>query len=478
MLIEKIQSLRETIGRSYTKPDPVAYEFLVQRLWKKEEALTYLKGRGLSEETITHFKLGYSDKLDAVSIPVYKNGELVNIKYRYLNPTENKYTSEKGAEVWLYNEDGIEKAKSRGAVLVVEGEFDLMMAWQRGIKNVISPASGKDSYGMWIELLDSIPKVFIAYDNDDGGRKSAIKMSERLGVDKCFEIAYPDGVKDATDYFKAHTPEDFKDLVKKAKPFYRYQFKGLGDIIEIFRTKNAEVVTLDLIPKVEIEKDWLIMVSGKANIGKTGYILNIADKLACLGHPTLILPFERGVESVGKRFLQVKFDKTNNDFLNLQNDEWNDIIEKCVEHPIYFSLPKKSDLIETIVKAHRLFDVKFVIIDHLDYIVRQSTQTRESEIADTLQTLKRVAEENNVCIIIVTHVRKIDSAGAETQRKPNIEDLKGSSSLYQDPEVVVMLTAPNEQQIEVSVLKNKGEMTSRVFDFKHATGKFTPLIDF
>ena len=80
-----------------------------------------------------------------------------------------KYTQEKGCEVWIYNEDGISRGQSKGGVLITEGEFDCMSAWQAGFKNVISPASGKDSYGVWIELLDSIPKVYIAYDNDKAG---------------------------------------------------------------------------------------------------------------------------------------------------------------------------------------------------------------------------------------------------------------------------------------------------------------------
>ena len=101
---------------------------------------------------------------------------------------------------------------------------------------------------------------------------------------------------------------------------------------------------------------------------------------------------------------------------------------------------------------------------------------KEAEIGQTLQTLKRVAEEHGIVMLLVTHIRKIDSAGAQTQRKPNIEDLKGSASRYQDPECVVMLDG-DTQQIHVNVVKNKGEMTGKTFTFNTATGKLTDEIN-
>ena len=100
-----------------------------------------------------------------------------------------KYTQEKGCEIWLFNEDGIQKDNQR-VVYSLWREFDCMSAWQSGFKNVISPASGKDSYGIWLELLDTIPKVYISYDNDKPGKSASLDFSERVGTEKSFEILY------------------------------------------------------------------------------------------------------------------------------------------------------------------------------------------------------------------------------------------------------------------------------------------------
>lgn len=469
---EIIKSIRETIGVEYEKPDTKKIDGFIIALHTNREAKDYLRNRGFEEETIAYFRLGYDEGKKAISIPIYKNGELVNIKYRILNPTDNKYTSERGAETWVYHEDGFDIGEKKGGVLIVEGEFDCMMAWQNGFTNVVSPASGKDSFGVWLERLDNIPKVYIAYDNDTGGKESAYKMAERIGVAKSREVLYPEGIKDANEFFLQHSVEEFKDLIKEAKQYYRYQFQGLGDVITSLRKPKDSIIKTQFFPQVKMEKDWLVIVSGKTNSGKTSYVLNVADDLVGQDVPTLVMPFERGIETMGKRFMSITYDKTLEEFGELDDGEWGDVIEECVDKPLYFAVPKKDEIIETIIKSKRLFDTKVVIVDHLDYLIRHVSGSREAEIANTLQNLKSVAEEHGIVIIIVTHIRKIEQAGATIERKPNLDDLKGSSSLSQDPECVILVNQ-EENGLEVNVAKNKGEMTSQLFAFKPETGRIS-----
>ena len=131
----------------------------------------------------------------------------------------------------------------------------------------------------------------------------------------------------------------------------------------------------------------------------------------------------------------------------------------AVDAPVYFSTPKKEDITDIVIKSKRLFDTKVVIIDHLDYIVRHGTN-QGAEIANALQNLKRLGEEHGIIFMVVTRIRKIHQAGSSEKRNPNLEDLKGSSSLYQDPECVVLLNSKESGTITVDVAKNKGEMTT------------------
>lgn len=472
-LESKIQSIRDSLQVEYVRPSPDKIEQFRKEFAASPSAQDYVKiTRGLTEETINTFNLGFSVEKNAITIPIYKRGELVNIKYRHLDENaKSKYTQEKGAEVWLFNEDGIEKAKAKGGLLVVEGEFDCMSVWQAGIKNVVSPAGGKDSYGVWIELVDGIPKAYISYDNDKPGKGAALELAERVGTEKSYEIIYPEGIKDANEYFKSHDVEQYKELIKKAKPFYKYKFQGVKDVIDSIRENKENLLKIKCIPFVEFEEDFLAMLSGVSNVGKTSFAMNVADELVSQGIPTLVLPIERGIRTVGKRFLQVRYNKTKEELSSFDDSDWNKVIPEIVDLPLYFSMPSTAEVVDTVKKAKRLFNTKVVIVDHLDLLVRKSdAKNINVETSTVIQQFKQLGQEFGIIFIVVHHIKKQEIVGAKP-KKPRIEDLKGSSSTYQDPEVVIMLSEPERDMLEVSILKNKGPMGSKVFHFKTSTGK-------
>lgn len=472
-LESRISNIRDSLKVDYVRPSPDTVDKYRSQLADNPTALDYLHiTRGFNSETIENFKLGYDKDRDAISIPVYKRGELVNIRYRHLNPdSPSKYTQEKGCEVWIYNEDGIARGQSKKGILIVEGEFDCMSAWQAGFKNVVSPASGKDSYGTWLELIDTIPRVYISYDNDKPGKASALDLAERIGTDKAFEVLYPPDIKDANEYFKSHNAEEYKELIRQARPFYKNKYSDVKDVIDSIREKKENILNLRCVPFVEFEEDWLAVMSGVSNIGKTSVAMNVADELVSKGIPCLVLPIERGIRTVGKRFLQVRYNKTQGELASFDESDWNRIIPDVLELPLYFSMPSPADVIETVKKAKRFFNTKVVIIDHLDLLVRKAdAKNINTETSNVIQSFKQVAQENGIIFIVIHHIKKQESVGT-VPKKPRIEDLKGSSSVYQDPEAVIMLSEPDKGKLEISILKNKGTMGSKIFEFNVATGK-------
>lgn len=470
---DEVKSVREQLGVSYNRPSLDKLIPFWSELWKEESVVEYLvKDRGLTKETCEHFKLGYDKKTKSIVIPVFKRGELIDIKYYFIKPTKKEtHTSEPKAESWIFNEDGLQKGIAKGSILIVQNEFDCMSAWQQGSVNVIA-TSGRESHGTWIEYIDSIPKVRIAYDNTPQGKDASSKLAERLGSDKCFEILYPEDIKDANEFFKKYTMDDFIKLAKDSRPYYTHQLKGLGDVINSLRSQKSEALYLKYMPGVRIEKDWLIVVSGVTNIGKTSYVLNLAEELAQKNIPTLVMPFERGIESVGGRFIQVTTGMDIDQLTSQDDKDWERTINKCVDLPVYFAVPKIGDVISLIVKAKRILDTKVVIIDHIDYLVRNVGGNKSDAIGDILKQLKTAGTENGVIIIAVTHLKKLESPGGwKTPRNPGLDDLKGSSNLYQDPECVVMLRTEAEGSICVDILKNKGEMKSNSYAINSKSGR-------
>jgi archaellum biogenesis ATPase FlaH len=474
---EQIVSIRSAIGGSYQKPDPSLVETFQKELQDNEVALNYLRNeRGLTDETIKEFKLGYNAKRNAIAIPIFKYDELINVKFRHLNADEHdgvKYGSLRGAETWIYNEKAFSLGKQKGKILVVEGEFDCMSAWQRGIRNVVSSSSGAGSTGLWIELFDTVPQVYIAYDNDDAGKKGAKKLSEKIGADKCLEVKYPDDVKDTNEFFLKHTIDEFRELIKTAQPFYNYDFVNVSSILDSLRNGETNTISSEFIPGVKIGKDWLMVLSGDSNVGKTSYALNLASEFADKKVPVLVLPFERGNEAVGKRFLQVRYNMAEGDFVAVPEQDWKEMKIDCSSLPVYFSKPSLSNVFETIRRSKRLFGTDVIIIDHLDILARNAPNRIEAQ-GKILQDLKELAIEIGVIMIVVHHIKKINNDDKDDpfkKRTPTKEDLKGSSNLYQDPECVIMLYSTKDGILTVDIQKNKGKMMKKDYEFNVETGR-------
>lgn len=484
VISDRIHSLRDMVTsdiRQFVRPDPSRLAKYQEDLWKTEHALSYLKvDRGLADGTIKHFQLGYDPDKDAIAIPIFKQKELVNFKYRILNPKERqpKYTQEKDAEVWLYNDEGIDAGLIKQGVLVVEGEFDCMSVWQSGIKNVVSPASGKDSFGIWLELLDPIPKVYIAYDNDKAGKESSYKFADRVGIEKCKEVVYPEGIKDANEFFQKYTDEDFKNRIREARPFYTRRYNDLFDVITSLREDQQEKLELDILPGVKLTPDHLVSMAGSTNAGKTMYALNITKRLVEKSIPTLVLPYERGIQTVGGRFLQIFTEKTEEDMKHMTTEEWEKMVRKVAHTPVYFSLPRKDEFIDLVTKAKRILGIKAVVIDHLDYMIRGGSGTEESAIRETLHQIKSLAIEQQIMMFVVTHTRRIQQPGVESKKKPTLHDIRGSTSIEQDSETVIIIDKHSDTEIEIDVQKNKGKMLCKRYAVDYDTGLIGDVVEY
>ena len=216
----------------------------------------------------------------------------------------------------------------------------------------------------------------------------------------------------------------------------------------------------------------MIVVTGETNVGKTSYVMNLAHELAERSIPTLVLPFERGPEAVGLRYLMVANSLEEDEFKSLNNEEWDDVIKNTVNLPLYFAMPKKDETVDLIKKAKRIFGVQVVIVDHFNLMVRNA-MGKENEnvvVERSLQELKRLGQDEKIIHILVHHLKKADNTGG-VRKERTMDDLKGSSALTQDPECVVLLSIPAEGELTVKVEKNKGKMLKTRFKYHLGTGR-------
>lgn len=178
------------------------------------KALDYLHRRGLRDDTIKRFELGYSQGAEiaglwvphGITIPAKINGVIWYVKIR-TNKRNPKYTLVKGSKpAALYNGDDL---IGKRVGLIVEGEFNCMVAWQEAhdIDDVCGIASmgaagNRPDLASWGPYFIALDLILALYDNDQAGEGGAFTLHQTLG-DRVKFAAIPEGVGDLNDWHLA-----------------------------------------------------------------------------------------------------------------------------------------------------------------------------------------------------------------------------------------------------------------------------------
>ena len=437
-------------GKAFTLPDEKEALEAHDRLLKDPEALDYVtKARGISEDTLKHFKLGFEvddgTGVRWLTIPHYEKGKLVNIKSRRLPPippdVKKRFKRVEGCRSILFNGDILQDQSEE--IFIAEGELDAITLWDRGIKNVVSGTTGAGSFeASWIDALARVKKVFILYDPDETGQRGARELARRLGYDRAFNVLMPYDY-DLNDFFVAgFEARDFRNLIKEARQFDIAGILSFREGLEDFRKgieKGTEETGLrtgwhsvDSIIKTGFMPGELGVLSAPPKIGKSSFGLQITTYSASQGIPSLFFCLEMRPRKLIEKIVQCF---TRREKLGASE------IQKAEEHfkdkPLYLGYshrkPALDEIMDTLKAAVRRYGLKFLCFDHLHFLCRSITnQTQEVGLA--VQNFKFLAEEMEIPILLIAQPRKIQTDAIMTAM-----DLKDSSSIFSDCDHLIIL---------------------------------------
>lgn len=443
--------------------DPSICAKHAKRLWNPDRgAHKYLtEVRGFSDATIKHFQLGSWKKsgFEYVSIPFWERGKLVNLKFRGIDYQDRKFKwrRKSGGKSALFNDDVIYQDYDH--VFLTEAELDAIALWNAGIKNVIAVTTGAKSFKQeWYEKLRHYKKIYLVYDNDVDGQDGAEKAAHRLGFDRCFNIKLPSipgaSKTDANSYFwdeekgkGRHTKKDFMQLVKFAR---RFEVKNIVLLRDALKDVYKARFLADEEEIIGFQTPWkrvnniiggakpghLVVVSGGPKIGKTTFAVNWLNHVAKEDEaPGLLYCCEMKQVRLAERQIAMT--------------AWNftkpeDITEEQIFYAhyalptdkIYLGYPQTGELnldsvCEQVEQSVQRYGCRFVIFDNLHFLVR--THNVKEEIGMVTRAFKILAERLNIVFVLIVHPKKIGN------REPTHDDLKDSSSIYQDLDTLIFL---------------------------------------
>ncbi len=196
------------------KDDIVVYPKLVEiffDLGRCKERREYLYYRGINDETIDRFQIGWYN--DYTMIPFFENGTFRNFQKRQDSPKKIRQYY-RGVGPLLFNSDTL---KLTNRIFYTEGPVDALILIQNGIP-AISSNSGEAFLPEWLEKFIYQSEIFLVFDNDKAGTDGVKKISKFLGLNRCkcycFQEFEESGY-DPVDYFRdGHNKDDFMELIE------------------------------------------------------------------------------------------------------------------------------------------------------------------------------------------------------------------------------------------------------------------------
>ncbi len=427
----------------------------------QDQHYAWLATRGISPKTADKMKLFASEKYfgklgrsaDAIGFPYYRQGALVAAKYRSF--PEKDFTQDTGGAHDFF---GIDLVKKDEPLIIVEGEIDCLSLMELGYENVVSVPSGapikvadgkvlpsedkKFAY-VWNarEVLDAVPYVILATDQDTAGQALAEELARRIGKEKCRLAKFEK--KDLNEVM-LDDPTRVGDLLASAAP---YPVSGISDAGTFYERLN-ELYTkgtgkgfstgyqsVDEIYTVAPAQ--LTVVTGYPSSGKSNFVDQIMVNLA-KEHDWkfAVCSFENQPEIHISRLMEIYTRKRFFDGRDRMTEQDKEQAFKFVkEHFLFIDTngeePSTLDsILERARVAVKRMGVRGLVIDPYNYIeLPRGDGTETAAISDMLTRVQKFCKAHDVHTWFVAHPSKITRQGTE-QPRPDGMSIAGSMAWW------------------------------------------------
>ena len=191
----------------------------------------------------------------------------------------------------------------------------------------------------------------------------------------------------------------------------------------------------------------LILVAARPSMGKTAFVLNIAQYMAFHNDVTAaIFSLEMSKEQLVNRLLALesKVDSQNIRTGNLEDEEWAKLIEGAniigKSNLIIDDKPgiSISELRSKCRKYKMEHNLGIIFIDYLQLMTGSGRrESRQQEISEISRSLKALARELNVPVVALSQLSR--AVEQRPDHRPMLSDLRESGAIEQDADVVMFI---------------------------------------
>ena len=191
----------------------------------------------------------------------------------------------------------------------------------------------------------------------------------------------------------------------------------------------------------------LILIAARPSMGKTAFVLNIAEYMAFRSNETVaIFSLEMSKEQLVNRLFAME-SRVDSQLLrtgNLSDGDWANLIEAAGiigrSNLIIDDTPgiSVSELRSKCRKYKLEHNLSVIMIDYLQLMQgSRRSESRQQEISDISRSLKEIARELQVPVVALSQLSR--AVEQRPDHRPMLSDLRESGAIEQDADVVMFL---------------------------------------
>lgn len=202
----------------------------------------------------------------------------------------------------------------------------------------------------------------------------------------------------------------------------------------------------------------LIILAARPSMGKTSFMMNIAESIALPGkdgqprsgdrlYSVGVFSLEMSKEQIGLRILSSESGVSNHLIRSgmLSERNWRELAEassRLAKGKIFIDDTAGMDPLEMRAKARRLkmeAGLDMIMVDYLQLMaIKGKVESRQQEVSQISRSLKAIAKELSVPMLSLSQLSR-RSEQRTGDHRPQLSDLRESGSIEQDADLVLFI---------------------------------------
>ncbi|MGB2185066.1 MAG: toprim domain-containing protein [Akkermansiaceae bacterium] len=418
-----------------------------------DDIISYAEtARKVGKDTLEAYQVATAlDDSSVVAFPCYDHKKSIT-KIGYCATKEKKYWSSTACGHNLFGKKACSPNKSKGVLVITEGQWDAMSYYEAGIPAVSIPSGAKNL--QWInedwDYINQFHTIYLSFDMDDAGQDIIPDITKRLGIDKCKIIQLPH--KDANECLTKENVNTLTNAYDSAIPPQTNELVPATSLKEetfdLLKNGVANLGDNYFLPdfNIKIRPHEMTLIFGQTFHGKSQFVSNQIAYDAAMQTQSVIASFEQTNRmTLASIIMQYCADA----HITANEEAFNKVFDDLAPFVTFYDSMDRGNperLVEIFTYAHKRKGVNRFILDNVMSL--DSNRDNNAEQANIAHVFRKFTKDYPVHLFVVAHPRK--AGQGDEYKAPSLSDIRGASEWGDIPENIITVWRNMQKQEDIA----------------------------